>query len=342
MARLLVQAMRGTGHDVELASRLRSRDARGDPERQSRLRELGRRLAERYVQSVRAGRRPKPQLWFTYHVYYKAPDWVGPLVADALGIPYAIAEASIAYKRADGPWELGHQATLHALQRADLVIGLNRRDHILVSPALKTDARYLHLRPFLDLCGIRPRDARRPGPIRMLAVGMMRVGDKATSYITLAEALKLLDVQDWELTLVGDGAARDRIDAAFAPFGERIRMTGALNAADLADVYRDNDLFVWPAIREAYGMALLEAQAHGLGAVAGDAGGVPDIVRDGITGLLAPEGDAAAFAGRLDTLLRSPEKLAEMGATAARLAIDEHSLTTAGLALDTAFRELLS
>ena len=49
------------------------------------------------------GRRPRPDLWFTYHLYYKAPDLVGPLVAGALGIPYAVAEASVAHKRAGKP-----------------------------------------------------------------------------------------------------------------------------------------------------------------------------------------------------------------------------------------------
>ena len=341
MARLLIQAMRGAGHEVQVAAQFRSRDGSGDPIRQSRLRDFGHRLAERYVRNVRSGRRPRPDLWFTYHVYYKAPDWIGPSVADALDLPYVIAEASVAHKRAGGPWDLGHQATLKALARADLVIGLNSRDRVLVAPTLKPGGRYLHLRPFLDLSGIRPRDVRLPGPPRLLAVGMMREGDKTSSYLKLADALSLLGADDWHLTLVGDGPARERITAAFAPFGARVSFTGALDAGALPDAYRHHDLFVWPAIREAYGMALLEAQAHGLAAVAGDAGGVPDIVRDGVTGLLAPEGNIEAFADRLDLLLRSPDRVREMGVDAARITAADHGLEAAGVVLDAAFRELV-
>lgn len=341
MARLLSQAMREAGHEVELATRFRSRDGGGDPARQFRLRDIGQRLAARYVESVRSGRRPRPDLWFTYHVYYKAPDWIGPSVADALDVPYVIAEASVAHKRAGGPWDAGHRATLEALSRADLVIGLNSRDRRLVAPTLKPAARYLHLRPFLDLFGIPSRDARAPGRLRFLAVGMMRQGDKTSSYLKLAEVLTLLETDDWQLTLVGDGPMRARIAAAFAPFGARVTLTGALDASALADAYRQHDLFVWPAIREAYGMALLEAQAHGLAAVAGDAGGVPDIVRDGVTGLLAPEGDAEALAARLELLIRSPGRVCEMGGNAARIVVAEHGLTAAAVALDTAFRELV-
>lgn len=73
VARLLIAALRTAGHTVEIASRLRTRDGAGSPTRQARLAALGERLASRYVRSVRDGRRARPDLWFTYHLYYKAP-----------------------------------------------------------------------------------------------------------------------------------------------------------------------------------------------------------------------------------------------------------------------------
>ena len=56
------------------------------------------------------------------------------------------------------------------------------------------------------------------------------------------------------------------------------------------------DLYLWPAINEAYGMAFLEAQAAGLPVIAGRTGGVPAVVAADETGLLTPVGDAHAFA----------------------------------------------
>ncbi len=74
------------------------------------------------------------------------------------------------------------------------------------------------------------------------------------------------------------------------------------------------DLFVWPAINEAFGMALLEAQACGTPVIAGASGGVPAIIADGETGWLSPPGDVAAFAADVDFALErelAPMRLAD-------------------------------
>jgi hypothetical protein len=103
MARLLIAAAERAGHDVELASVFRARDGAGDAIRQARLAETGMKLAVRIIRRWRA--RPaaeRPATWLTYHLYYKAADWIGPAVCDALGMPYVVAEASHAPKRAGG------------------------------------------------------------------------------------------------------------------------------------------------------------------------------------------------------------------------------------------------
>lgn len=344
VARLLVRAMRHAGHDVELAARLRSRDGDGDPQHQARLAALGERIAARYARAVRSGRRPRPDLWFTYHLYYKAPDWIGPAVADALAIPYAVAEASVAHKRAGGPWDFGHRGTLAALARADLVVGLNSHDAAIARPTLGPAGRYEQLRPFLEPPPERSRAAARSaiaavhglpdGEPWLLAVGMMRPGAKTASYRLLARALTGLPDRPWRLIVAGDGPTRAEIEVAMTPLGDRVAMVGAVDPDRLADLYAAADLTVWPAIQEAYGMALLEAQAAGLPVLAGAAGGVPDIVRDGSTGVLVPEGDTAAFANALAKLLDDPARLAAMGPAARRTVLAEHGLDGAAAKLD--------
>jgi hypothetical protein len=95
MARLLITALGAAGFAPELASELRTLDSHGSRAEQERLRDLSaaeaRRLIARYG-ALAPERRPR--LWLTYHVYYKAPDWIGPAVAQALAIPYCIAEGS--------------------------------------------------------------------------------------------------------------------------------------------------------------------------------------------------------------------------------------------------------
>ena len=79
IAGLLMDALARAGHSVELASSFRSYDPAGDGPRQIALRDdgiaLGRRLAAQWRDGAAEAR---PELWFTYHLYYKAPDWLGP------------------------------------------------------------------------------------------------------------------------------------------------------------------------------------------------------------------------------------------------------------------------
>ncbi|HZU89889.1 MAG TPA: glycosyltransferase family 4 protein [Stellaceae bacterium] len=330
LARLFLRALALAGHEPFLAARLRSYDRSGDPRRQARLARLGNRLARRFCRTCRAA---PPALWFTYHLYHKAPDWIGPAVADALGIPYVVAEASHARKQELGPWGLGHRAAAEAIRRADAVIGINPADRAGVLPLLADPVRWIPLPPFLDAAAFDPDPGGRrraaSGPVRLITVAMMREGDKLASYRLLGAALRRLPDLPWSLEIVGDGPARDAVAAALEGLGDRLRWAGELDTKAVAARLAAADLFVWPAIGEALGMALLEAQASGLPVVAGAAGGVGAIVISEVTGLLVPPGDAGAFAAATRRLIRDPEARARLGAAARRHVCREHDLPAA-------------
>ena len=356
MARLLIQALRAAGHTVELASRFRSRDGTGDPARQARLCARGHGLARRLAARYRAWPLDRrPQAWFTYHLYYKAPDWLGPAVSAALGLPYLVAEASIAPKRADGPWRLGHEASAAAIAAADAVLCFNAVDPECLRPLLADPGRLVGLKPFLDAAAFAGAAAGRPG-VRsalagrlgldadrpwLIAVAMMRRGDKLASFRVLGRALARIADRPWALLVAGDGPARGEVESALAPLGPRVRYLGRQAPAALPDLYGAADLCVWPAVREAYGMALLEAQAAGLPVVAGFGVGVEAVVRDGVTGLLTPSGDAAAFAAAVDGLLAAPRRRAAMGRAARRHVNAEHGLAAAARRLDAVLSRVL-
>ncbi len=349
MARLLMRAFAAGGHEVELAARLRSHDRGGEAERQALLAAIGGRLAARYVARARAkDATQRPQAWITYHLYYKAPDWIGPRVAAQLGIPYVILEASVAAKRAGGPWSLGHEASLAALARASAVVSINPADEAGIAPYVTDAARLHRLKPFLDAApytaAMRVRAANRTvvggsfgledGVPWLLAVGMMRPGDKLESYRALSEALQLVSSQPWRLIVVGDGPARDEVHAALAPLGRRVVYTGALDEDRLTTVYAAADLYVWPAVNEAYGMAILEAQATGLPVVAGEVGGVGTIVEQGVTGALVRPRDPAALAATLAPLLADPARCRQMAKAALAKVAAEHDLPAAARKLN--------
>lgn len=338
VARLLVDALRRAGHEVEIASRLRSFDRRGDAKRQARIARIGARLADRLLRRYRTHGNA-PRLWLTYHLYYKAPDHVGPRIARALSIPYVAVEASIANKRAGGPWDIGHRACVDALHAADAIVTLNARDDVALDEYLRGDCRRVALAPFLDPSIYRAARSTAPIP-RLLAVGMLRRGDKQRSYEILAAALTKLGARDWHLAIAGDGEARSDIETLFAPFAGRVAFLGMRDEAALARDYANADIFVWPAINEAFCMALLEAQASGLPAVAGNFGGVGSILADGETGCLSAPGDADDFAAKLARLLDDKRMRDAMGSAARAKAEREHGLDQASASLDRLMREL--
>ena len=355
MGRLLIQAWESAGHEVEIASRLVSRDGEGSAERQREI--AGQAAAERDRLRALYGTRPageRPRAWFTYHLYYKAPDWLGLELSRALSIPYLVAEASIAGKRARGPHAAGHAAAVAAVRAASRVFVINPADRECLEPVAASADRLVALPAFLDsavYAGLAPRRpalrralAERhgldPGLPWLLAVGMMRPGDKLASYRMLGQALAgLLDL-GWRLLVAGDGPARAEVEASLAPLGAgRLRYLGRLEAQDLARCYAAADLAVWPAVNEAYGMSLLEAQAAGLPVIASAAGGVASIVADGQSGLLVPPGDVDAFAAATRALIEAPARRGAMADAALAATQRDHDIAGAARILDRALAE---
>lgn len=354
MARLLLKALAEGGHEVAVASRFRTWQSKPDQDRQARLAALGRRLAARLARCYAAlPESERPQAWLTYHLYYKAPDFIGPSIAKRLGIPYLLIEASLAYKRAGGPWDVGHRAALTAVRAAHTVIQINPED----AECIPQETRQRLLPAFLDGAGDREARAQRDRIRAALAkrwnlaidrpwiavVAMMRADVKLASYRILAKAMSGLTTLPWHLLLVGDGPARPAVEAAFAAaLGEasdRVRYLGVLSEAAVAEPLAAADLYAWPSINEAYGMALLEAQACGLAAVAGDRPGVSAFLRDGETGFLVPTGDVSAFATALARLLADPTLCQDMGAAAAANVARHHDLAAAAAALTSVLEE---
>ena len=346
-----MDALAAAGHRVEVASTFRTYDGEGDAVRQAALRAQGEMLAgEVGAQYLAMAAADRPQLWFTYHLYYKAPDWLGPAISRALGIPYVIAEASHAEKRAKGPWRIGHEASAAAIRQAAIVF-CPTRDDIGGLERIIDAKRIVHLPPFLDSALYRAAVARRD-PLRaalcaergldagvpwIAVVAMMRAGDKLASYRLLAQAMRSLDDVPGQLVIAGDGAVRPEVEKLF---DRRAVFLGALPQRRIAEVLAASDICAWPAVNEAYGMALLEAQAAGVPVVSCATRGVPDVVVDGRTGILVPYGDEEAFAAALRTLLTDHERRRALGREAARYVVGERSLEAASAGIGAALSVL--
>ena len=306
MARNLLRAIAAEGDKVELVSQLRIYDKHGDAAAQDRMRQAAQAEAERLMTEMPHD----TAIWVTYHNYYKAPDLLGPAVCRARGIPYVQLESTRASRRLTGPWSTFAQAAHDACDMADIVFYHTANDLITLRRDKPGTQVLAELPPFLPLSEL-PAAATCNGP--MLAVGMMRDGDKLGSYQILAETLAHL-TGDWRLDIAGDGPARDAVRALMAPFAHRVRLLGQLDRTKLQAAYGNASLFIWPGVNEAYGMVYLEAQAHGLPVVAQDRPGVRDVLTPGDHPSVdeGPRGLAA----RAQSLLADPAKRLAEGARA--------------------------
>jgi glycosyltransferase involved in cell wall biosynthesis len=343
IARMFIEALVAGGHDVQLASRFRSLDHHGDAVRQNRLERVGRWQAQRIIRRF-SDPQHRPDLWLTYHIYYKAPDWLGPEVTRALGIPYCIAEASVAARHAQGPWAAGAGVAVAAVRQAQLVISINPKDVAGIQPFVAADACMVLVQPFIDgrpfvqargdRETIRANTAQvnglSPEVPWLLTVGMFRAGDKLASYQILAKALARLLDRPWQLIVVGAGGADALVRRLFEPFGGRVRFFGARTTHEIAQLMAASDVFVWPAVNEAIGMVFIEAAMAGLPSVGANRPGIAAIVDHNQTGLLVAETDPDAFADAVARLLDDGPFRVGMGAAAAARAVFYNSLATAG------------
>lgn len=339
IGRFIAAALGRIGHHVVQPTRFRSWDRDGGVARQQEIERAARQEADRLLADYRDGAAARPDIWLTYHLYHKAPDWIGPVVADALAIPYLVIEASRALKRKTGPWSHGFAAADMALRRADIVAAMHAHDAGNLAPFVPAETLRI-LPPFIDVSAYEPRQTRTPNdPLRLLTVAMMRDGDKMRSYRLLAEALALVADCEWHLTIIGDGPMRKDVLALFPD--DRISWLGRIAPEDIPQHYAQVDLFVWPAIREAFGLVFLEAQAAGVPVIAGHNLGVPDIVRDGETGWLVPIEDAGAFAGALRQALSDRSALAKKGSAARVFVQRGHDIAPASKALEALLQQAI-
>jgi glycosyltransferase involved in cell wall biosynthesis len=118
-------------------------------------------------------------------------------------------------------------------------------------------------------------------------------------------------------------------------------MAGRLDDAALHGWYEAASVFVHPTQYEGSSIVTLEAMSHRRPVVATTAGGLPDKVRDGVTGWLVPPGDAPALARALRTAIGAGTKLATMGVAGRALVEAEFSWDRSADRMLAVFGELL-
>ena len=172
------------------------------------------------------------------------------------------------------------------------------------------------------------------GPV----VGQLGALDPNKGTSDLVRAVERLNAGcDVPITLLLAGAATPEFEAFLDEGGWRdrpwLRLLGPIAPAEVPDFYDALDLFAMPSRTDSFGIVFLEAWANNKPVVAASAGGVPEVVTHGETGLLVPFGDVTALSDALGRLIADPVLARRLGASG-------RALVEGGYTWDERFRAL--
>jgi N-acetyl-alpha-D-glucosaminyl L-malate synthase BshA len=158
------------------------------------------------------------------------------------------------------------------------------------------------------------RDQVQPGRKVLMHISnfrpVKRVRDVVRIFAHVARAMPSV------LVMVGDGPERVTAEKEAEALGvaDQTMFLGRLDA--VAPLLAGADLFLLPTERESFGLSALEALACGVPVIGARAGGLPEVVRDGVTGVLRDVGDVEAMSAAAVDILSSPDKWHAMSQTA--------------------------
>src|SRR5439155_8249640 len=135
--------------------------------------------------------------------------------------------------------------------------------------------------------------------LRLLTVSRLHAHFQRKNVDGVLHALALIgDAFPWRYTIVGDGSDRLRLEALTAEIGiaDRVTFLGETSQERLLRAYAENDVFIMPVRAspddaEGFGMVFAEAAASGMPSIATDTGGISDVVKPGVSGLLIEGGE---------------------------------------------------
>ena len=202
-----------------------------------------------------------------------------------------------------------------------LAEGVDPRRLVCVRSAVSADGYSQHCNEtrFRQLFGF-------VGNETVLAVIAQLIPRKGHRYLLQVLPALLGEFPEMRVIFFGQGILEEKLRRQVREQGLDDRVTLAGFRTDLPQILPCLDLVVHPALMEGLGIALLQAAGAGVPIVAVNAGGMPEVVRDGVNGLLVPPGDSAALAAAIRRLLSNRPLMQQMGQAGAALIESEFSI----------------
>lgn len=198
-------------------------------------------------------------------------------------------------------------------------------------------------------CGIDPEAFPEPAPMpdggpRLVTVGRL---SEQKGQMVLMPMLERLgdDLPGLDLRIVGDGEMRGTIEADIAArgLGARVTLTGWLDEAGVRAELASCHALILPSFAEGLPMVVMEAMAAGRPVISTWVAGIPELVRDGVTGWLVPPADADALAGAVRALAAMPPAdRARMGQAGRARVLERHDMYREAERLAGHFRRAIS
>lgn len=176
----------------------------------------------------------------------------------------------------------------------------------------------------VDLEHFAPRPFRAaPSRFQVLCVGRL-VSSKGQRILIEAIELLVNRGHSLHLRLIGDGPDRQDLQRLVRERGLAAEVTfeGAVNQDRIRDFYREADIFALASFAEGIPVVLMEAMAMEIPSIATGINGIPELIRDGIDGLLVAPSDIEGMAAALESLIEQP-RLREILGKAGRKRVEE-------------------
>ncbi len=176
----------------------------------------------------------------------------------------------------------------------------------------------VHVVPFgVDTTTFSPRLSNEEKNNKKLTVGIVKTMRPRYGIRELILAFEKISkvLPNTNLVIVGGGEQLLELRTLVEnlKIESRVFLIGSVDHDQIIQYLHSFDIFVVPSFRESFGVAAVEASACGLPVIASDVGGLPEVVLDGITGLLVPPGDINALAEAMFSLLTDPQLRIQMG-----------------------------
>ena len=222
--------------------------------------------------------------------------------------------------------------TCHALRRCNAVTAVSNylrkeTEEIFGMPEGRIQTIYNFLNPELFNPELENKNHLNPeDEFICLHISNLRKVKQPLDVIRIFHGLSVKSSRPMKLWILGEGPMQSEMMNLATTLGieNQVQFMGILT--NIGPIIASANLLIMPSREESFGLSALEAMACGVPVLAANAGGLPEVVKDGQTGFLFPTGDVHAAVHRGLQLIRKPELLESMGKTAAKHAVEAFNM----------------